>query len=229
MCYVIVENYTKEIKHKKVLDNIRLKVAQGTTNGITGKNGSGKTMLLRAISGLIRPDSGRVIIDGKELTHKAPFPDSIGIVMEPSSLWGNYTAYETLQILAGIRKKIKKEEIITAMERMGVPVESKVPVKTFSLGMKKRLLITQAIMEYPKLLVLDEPTNALDNDGVVLFHKLIEEEHQKGTTIFMASHVEEEIRSLCSAVYRLEDGSFIRGFGQGRQRDDTGGEVFHCL
>lgn len=213
---VLIQDYTKIIKHKKVLDSINMQVHGGTTIGISGKNGSGKTMLLRAISGLIRPTSGKILIDGRELTDKNPFPDSVGIVIEPTSLWGHYTAYETLKILAGIRKKIENADILIAMERMGLPANSIVPVKEFSLGMKKRLLLAQAVMEYPKLLILDEPTNALDDEGITLFHKLIEEEHKRGTTIFIASHISEEIRLLCSAVYNISEGrlngySGIRG------------------
>lgn len=209
---VLIQDYTKIIKHKTVLDGIHMQVHAGTTTGIIGRNGSGKTMLLRAISGLIRPTFGRVFIDGRELTDKNPFPDSIGIVMEPTSLWGQYTAYETLKILAGIRKKIGNADILTSMERMGLPANGIVPVREFSLGMKKRLLLAQAIMEYPKLLVLDEPTNALDDEGITLFHKLIEEEHKKGTTIFIASHIAEDIRLQCSAVYCISEGRVESGF-----------------
>lgn len=206
MYKVSIKDYTKVIKKKTVLDSVNLQIEPGTTVGIIGRNGSGKTMLLRALSGLIRPTSGTVIIDDVELTNKNPFPDSIGIVIEPTFLWGNYTAYETLHILAGIRKKIGREEIVKAMDRMGLSVDSVVPVKEFSLGMKKRLLIVQAVMEQPKLLVLDEPTNALDEEGITLFHNLIEEEHAKGTTIFIASHVAEEISLLCSQVYSITNG-----------------------
>jgi ABC-2 type transport system ATP-binding protein len=206
MCDISIQEYTKIIKRKKVLDCIDLHVDSGTTVGIVGKNGSGKTMLLRAISGLIRPTTGKVIIDGRELTNRNPFPHSIGIVIEPASLWEQYTAYETLHILAGIRKKIGKESILIAMERLGLPANSCIPVGEFSLGMKKRLLIAQAIMEQPELLILDEPTNALDDEGITLFHKIIEEEHQKGTTIFIASHISEEINLLCPIVYSISDG-----------------------
>lgn len=209
MCDICIQAYTKIIKKKKVLDCINLQVDSGTTIGIIGRNGSGKTMLLRAISGLIRPTSGKVIIDGRELTDKNPFPDSIGIVIEPTSLWEHYTAYETLHILAGIRKKIGKEKILMAMERMGLPANSCIPVGEFSLGMKKRLLIAQAIMEQPELLILDEPTNALDDEGIALFHKLIEDEHQKGTTIFIASHISEEISLLCPIVYSISEGRIL--------------------
>lgn len=206
MCFVCVQNYTKTIKNKKVLDNINLYAETGSTIGIIGKNGSGKTMLLRAVSGLIRPSSGKIIIDGQILTDKNPFPNSLGVVIEPASLWGCYTAYETLQILAGIRKIVEKEEILVAMERMGLSAKSTIPVGEFSLGMKKRLLIAQAIMEHPKLLVLDEPTNALDDEGVCLFRRMIEEEHQRKTTIFIASHMLEEIKQLCSVTYCISGG-----------------------
>ncbi len=206
MCFVHIENYTKIIKNKKILDNINLQAETGSTIGIIGKNGSGKTMLLRAVSGLIRPTSGEIRIDGQVLTDRKPFPNSIGVVIEPASLWGNYTAYETLQILAGIRKIIGKKEILNTMERMGLSPGSNIPVGEFSLGMKKRLLIAQAIMEHPGLLVLDEPTNALDDEGVSLFRQVIEEEHQRKTTIFIASHMLEEITQLCPIIYCMNGG-----------------------
>ena len=199
-----MENYCKSIKSRPILNNVSYNFEYGKIYGIYGHNGSGKTMLLRAIAGLLVPDSGSVVIDGKVLHKDMSFPPSIGIVIENMNLLPQYNAFDNLKILGKIKKTATDENIKTALERVGL--KSDLKVKKFSLGMKQRLNIAQAVFEKQKIILLDEPTNALDNDGVQLIYKLLKEEKERGALVVITTHHKEDLEEICDVVLEMTEG-----------------------
>lgn len=201
---VEIKNYCKSIKSRPILNNVSYNFEYGKIYGIYGHNGSGKTMLLRAIAGLLVPDSGSVVIDGKVLHKDMSFPPSIGIVIENMNLLPQYNAFDNLKILGKIKKTATDENIKTALERVGL--KSDLKVKKFSLGMKQRLNIAQAVFEKQKIILLDEPTNALDNDGVQLIYKLLKEEKERGALVVITTHHKEDLEEVCDVVLEMTEG-----------------------
>ena len=201
---VEIKNYCKSIKSRPILNNVGYNFEYGKIYGIYGHNGSGKTMLLRAIAGLLVPDSGSVVIDGKVLHKDMSFPPSIGIVIENMNLLPQYNAFDNLKILGKIKKTATDEDIKTALERVGL--KSDLKVKKFSLGMKQRLNIAQAVFEKQKIILLDEPTNALDNDGVQLIYKLLKEEKERGALVVITTHHKEDLEEVCDVVLEMTEG-----------------------
>ena len=201
---VEIKNYCKSIKSRPILNNVSYNFEYGKIYGIYGHNGSGKTMLLRAIAGLLVPDSGSVVIDGKVLHKDMSFPPSIGIVIENMNLLPQYNAFDNLKILGKIKKTATDEDIKTALERVGL--KSDLKVKKFSLGMKQRLNIAQAVFEKQKIILLDEPTNALDNDGVQLIYKLLKEEKERGALVVITTHHKEDLEEICDVVLKMTEG-----------------------
>ena len=201
---VEIKNYCKSIKSRLILNNVSYNFEYGKIYGIYGQNGSGKTMLLRAIAGLLVPDSGSVVIDGKVLHKDMSFPPSIGIVIENMNLLPQYNAFDNLKILGKIKKTATDENIKTALERVGL--KSDLKVKKFSLGMKQRLNIAQAVFEKQKIILLDEPTNALDNDGVQLIYKLLKEEKERGALVVITTHHKEDLEEICDVVLEMTEG-----------------------
>lgn len=201
---VEIKNYCKSIKSRPILNNVSYNFEYGKIYGIYGHNGSGKTMLLRAIAGLLVPDSGSVVIDGKVLHKDMSFPPSIGIVIENMNLLPQYNAFDNLKILGKIKKTATDEDIKTALERVGL--KSDLKVKKFSLGMKQRLNIAQAVFEKQKIILLDEPTNALDNDGVQLIYKLFKEEKERGALVVITTHHKEDLEEVCDVVLKMTEG-----------------------
>ena len=201
---VEIKNYCKRIKSRPILNNVSYNFEYGKIYGIYGHNGSGKTMLLRAIAGLLVPDSGSVVIDGKVLHKDMSFPPSIGIVIENMNLLPQYNAFDNLKILGKIKKTATDEDITTALERVGL--KSDLKVKKFSLGMKQRLNIAQAVFEKQKIILLDEPTNALDNDGVQLIYKLLKEEKDRGALVVITTHHKEDLEEVCDVVLKMTEG-----------------------
>ena len=201
---VEIKNYCKSIKSRPILNNVSYNFEYGKIYGIYGHNGSGKTMLLRAIAGLLVPDSGSVVIDGKVLHKDMSFPPSIGIVIENMNLLPQYNAYDNLKILGKIKKTATDEDIKTALGRVGL--KSDLKVKKFSLGMKQRLNIAQAVFEKQKIILLDEPTNALDNDGVQLIYKLLKEEKERGALVVITTHHKEDLKEICDVVLEMTEG-----------------------
>ena len=201
---VEIKNYCKSIKSRPILNNVSYNFECGKIYGIYGHNGSGKTMLLRAIAGLLVPDSGSVVIDGKVLHKDMSFPPSIGIVIENMNLLPQYNAFDNLKILGKIKKTATDENIKTALERVGL--KSDLKVKKFSLGMKQRLNIAQAVFEKQKIILLDEPTNALDNDGVQLIYKLLKEEKERGALVVITTHHKEDLEEICDVVLEMTEG-----------------------
>ncbi|WP_295250033.1 ABC transporter ATP-binding protein [Ruminococcus sp.] len=201
---VEIKNYCKSIKSRPILNNVSYNFEYGKIYGLYGHNGSGKTMLLRAIAGLLVPDSGSVVIDGKILHKDMSFPPSIGIVIENMNLLPQYNAFDNLKILGKIKKTATDEDIKTALERVGL--KSDLKVKKFSLGMKQRLNIAQAVFEKQKIILLDEPTNALDNDGVQLIYKLLKEEKERGALVVITTHHKEDLEEVCDVVLKMTEG-----------------------
>lgn len=201
---VEIKNYCKSIKSRPILNNVSYNFEYGKIYGIYGHNGSGKTMLLRAIAGLLVPDSGSVVIDGKVLHKDMSFPPSIGIVIENMNLLPQYNAFDNLKILGKIKKTATDEDIKTALERVGL--KSDLKVKKFSLGMKQRLNIAQAVFEKQKIILLDEPTNALDNEGVQLIYKLLKEEKERGALVVITTHRKEDLEEVCDVVLKMTEG-----------------------
>ncbi len=203
------EHVTKIIKKKEILKDISLELRGGKIYGFVGENGSGKTMLFRALSGLIRPTSGTVLLDGQDI-HRSHPPAKIGVIIENSAMWPDLTGMENLLYLSALNRYISKEEVRNQMARVGLDPENRLPVRKYSLGMKQRLIVAQAVMEKPDFLFLDEPTNAIDKDGVVIIRWIIEEEAKRGAVVLMASHVSQDVSDLCSEVYFMEEGRCSR-------------------
>lgn len=203
---VEIEDMSKQIRKKTVLSHINLSLEAGSANGFYGRNGSGKSMLFRAISGLIHPTEGTVRIFGKKIGEDISFPESMGLVIESVGFWPYYTGFENLKILASIKNIISDGDICSAIERVGLDPEDKRTYAKYSLGMKQRLGIAQAVMEKPNLILLDEPTNALDEHGVELIRNVVKEEVDRGATVLIASHNKEDLSILCSRFFKMSDG-----------------------
>lgn len=201
-----VINGSKEIKGAKVLNDIKLKLQGGRIYGFVGRNGSGKSMLFRMLAGLIYPTKGTIIIDGKELYKEINRVERVGVVIENTGLYQDLTGAENLIYLAKINDEIGKDEIRESMERVGLDFFDKRILKKYSLGMKQKIVIAQAIMEKPDFLFLDEPTNALDEQGIQLLRKIVMEEAARGAIVLVASHNKTDIELLCDTVYLMEEG-----------------------
>ena len=204
-----LQNVTKRIKENTVLDNVSYTFKSGFVYGLYGQNGSGKTMLLRAISGLINLDSGSIFIDGDKLHDKIEFPPETGIVIENMELLPECSAKRNLQMLAKIKNIADEKDIIFSLERVGLDPDSDKKVKKFSLGMKQRLNIAQAIFENQKIILLDEPTNALDEEAVQLIYKIIREEKSRGATIIVATHHKEDLKEVCDVILKIAEGKIV--------------------
>ena len=202
---IIISGISKTIKGTEILKNIDLKLRGGKIYGLYGSNGSGKTMLIRAVAGLIRIDNGSIIINGKQLHKETDFPESIGVVIETPQFWDGYTGFENLKMLASIKKQINDEAIRATLEKVGLDPGDKKTVKKYSLGMKQKLGIAQAIMESPDIILLDEPTNALDKKSTENIRGIIAEEAARGAIVVIASHVEADL-DICDIRYEMSDG-----------------------
>ena len=203
---ISIENLTKKFGDVTVIDNVNLSIERGKIYGIIGRNGSGKTVLFKLITGYLSPTGGRVVVSGKEIGKDIDFADNIGIIIENPGFLKGYTGFKNLAYLAGIRNVIGKEEIRESMEKVGLDPDSNKKVGKYSLGMKQRLGIAQAIMENPEILILVEPMNSLDNQGVEEIRKLLMELRDEGKTIVLASHNKEDIEILCDKVCEMDRG-----------------------
>lgn len=204
--YIVVNKVCKKFKTEQVLCDVSASFERGKITGIIGRNGSGKTVLLKILCGLMKADSGEVLIDGEELSEKKLHNGDIGAVIEHPGFIPYKSGYSNLKYLADIQKKIGKKEIHTVMECVGLDPHSKKPVRKYSLGMKQRLGIAQAIMENPNFIILDEPMNGLDTQGVEDIRKLILGFKEDGKTIIITSHHQEDINVLCDKVYEMNAG-----------------------
>lgn len=201
-----IVNVKKVINKKVILDSIDLKLQGGRIYGIRGKNGSGKTMLFRMISGLIFPTEGKVIIDGKELGKDISFPDSIGALIENPGYIPDYSGFKNLKLIAGIKNIVGDEKIKDMMRSLGLDPESKKKVKKYSLGMKQKLGLAMALMEDPDLILLDEPMNGLDEGTVKVVYDILEKHKERGALIMIASHDKEDLDMLSDEIYVMKEG-----------------------
>lgn len=203
---ITLKNIQLELKKTCVFQNLNFSCKQGEIIGITGANGSGKSVLFKLIAGLYSPSYGEVLINGENIVPERKIPANLGALIEEPGFINYYSGFKNLQYLASIRGVVGNQEINDTLKIVGLYEQKDQKVKTYSLGMRKKLGIAQAIMENPSILLLDEPMNALDKSSVenmrTLFRKLSSE---KGTTILIASHSEEDIRILCDKVYAIED------------------------
>lgn len=205
-----VKDYTKIIKGITILDNINITFESGKCYGLKGKNGSGKTMLMRAVSGLITATKGAVIIDGETLGKEISFPRSIGVLIENPAFIANYTGYKNLELLSCIQNRIGKEEIQKTMEDVGLEPDDKRKYRKYSLGMKQKLGIASAFMEKPDIIILDEPINAIDEAGVIKVKKMIQEAKNRGAVIITACHDAEELQELSDEIIQIAEGRIVK-------------------
>lgn len=201
-----ITNLCKFFKETKVLNDITIKIKKGNIIGIIGRNGSGKTVLFKCICGLVSPTKGTVIINNKILGKDMDIPDNIGVIIETPGFLPNYNGFKNLKFLAMIKNQISNEHIKDTIKLVGLNPDSKKHVGKYSLGMRQRLGIAQAIMENPDILILDEPMNGLDNDGVKDMRKLFLSLKEQGKTILLASHNKDDIEVLCDEVYMMDKG-----------------------
>lgn len=201
-----VQNVVKRFRDQVVLKNVLISFEKGQIHGIVGRNGSGKTVLFKCICGLMHPEEGVILVNGKRVGRDVDMPEDIGAIIEAPGFLPNYSGYKNLRFLANIRRKIGKEEILNVLKTVGLDPESRKHVGKYSLGMRQRLGIAQAIMEDPEILILDEPMNGLDNAGVQDIRALLLELKAQGKTILLASHNHEDIAALCDTVHEMDGG-----------------------
>lgn len=211
-----VKNLSLTLGKTEILKNINVAFEEQKIHGLIGRNGSGKTMLMKCICGFVKPTSGEIIVSEKVVGKDVDFPKGTGIIIETPGFIPYYSGYKNLMLLAGLNNKIGKEEICKTMKQVGLDPELKRHVKKYSLGMRQRLGLAQAIMENPDLLVLDEPMNGLDKDGVEDMRSYLLELKKQGKTILIASHNSEDIQLLCDTVCEMDKGvlSKIKGFAE---------------
>lgn len=203
---IIIDHVSLEIKKAKLLTDINLTLHSDMVYGLRGRNGSGKTVLMKCICGFMKPTEGTISVDGKVIHKDMDFLPSAGIIIEEPGFFPNYSGFQNLKILAGINASISDTKIREAMEMVGLDPAMKKPVGKYSLGMRQRLGIAQAMMENPDILILDEPTNGLDEDGVEWFRQFILEQKERGKLILLASHSREDVEMLSDEVWYMEKG-----------------------
>ena len=202
-----VEDVTKRFKENIGLDHVSLAFARNRIHGIIGRNGSGKTVLFKCICGFMKPDSGRILIDGRPVKPLAP--QDIGIIIEDPGFISSMSGFRNLQLLASINHRISSEDIRETMRAVGLDPDSRKHVGKYSLGMRHRLGIAQAIMEDPEILILDEPMNGLDRQGVEEIRELLLSLKERGRTILLSSHYAEDIEVLCDTVHEMDGGKVM--------------------
>lgn len=202
-----INNLSKEIGNELILKDINMRMESGHVYGIKGKNGSGKTMLMRAICGLIFPTHGSIMIDGKELGKDLSFPESVGALLENPGFINEYSGVKNLKTLAAIQNKVGYEEICEALVKVGLDPSDNKKFKKYSLGMKQKLGIAGAIFENPELIILDEPTNALDEKSIVSFKEIIKELKARHALVIISCHDTEDLQELSDTIFTMENGS----------------------
>ena len=207
--YLEIKNLSKSISGKSILEHIDLAMDRGRIYGLRGKNGSGKTMLMRSICGLILPTEGTIRINGEILHKDISFSRSIGALIENPGFIAEYSGFKDLSTLASIKKAVTTEEIRSLMQKMELDPDDKKKFKKYSLGMKQKIGIIAAIMEQPELIVLDEPINALDEKSVNIVKELLLEQRKRGALIIISCHDKEELEFLADEVFCLENGKVI--------------------
>ena len=209
MTTIDIKNITKIIKKNTVLDNISLTMSSGKIYGFQGINGSGKTMLMRCIIGLIHPTSGRISINGKFLGKDIEFPESIGFLLENPAFLDGYTGIENLRMLTKLNSNLTDTELNTKLDKVELTDAGNKKYKKYSLGMKQRLGIAAAVMEHPDILILDEPTNALDTNGINIVKDIIVSERNRGALVIISCHDTDLLINLSDEIFRLQAGQLV--------------------
>ncbi len=215
MTNIVIQNLSKTIKKNVVIQDISMELQSGTVYGFKGINGSGKTMLMRLICGLIRPTQGEVSINGKVLGKDLSFPESVGVFLENPAFLGAYSGFQNLKLLASIKSVADDEAIRSALSRVGLRPDDHKKYRKYSLGMKQRLGIAAAIMERPDIVILDEPTNSLDADGVNLVKSVIKDEKKRGALVIISCHDAELLQDLSDETFLLEQGRLVGHITEG--------------
>lgn len=203
---ITIRNVTKYINKRLILCNVNLMFVGGVVYGLQGPNGAGKTMLMRLVAGLIRPSEGTVLINDSELGKEFDFPNSVGILLEQPAFLPSYTGLKNLELLAAIQKKVSRQEIREVLSLVGLDPDDNRKYRKYSLGMKQRLGIAAAIMEKPELILLDEPTNALDEDGIEMVRDVITEERKRGAIVIVACHDPVFLSHISDEILSVNDG-----------------------
>lgn len=210
MVIISVENVSLTIGPAHILRDVSIQFEEGLIHGIVGRNGSGKTMLMKCICGFIRPTSGQIIVDGQQVGRDVDFPPDLGLLIETPGFVPYYSGLKNLALLAAINRRTSRERLNVCMEQLGLGDAKDKRVSQYSMGMRQRLGIAQAIMEDPQLLILDEPLNGLDEQGVQDIRALLLDLKRKGKTVLLSSHNGEDIDLLCDSVCRMAGGVLTR-------------------
>ena len=206
MAIIEIKELDLSIKKTEILKKVSVSFEQGKIHGLIGRNGSGKTMLMKCICGFIRPTSGTICVNGRQVGRDCDFPENIGIIIETPGFIPYYSGFMNLKLIADLNKKADTEQIKRAMSQVGLDPTLKRHVVKYSLGMRQRLGLAQAIMENPEILILDEPMNGLDKEGVEDMRKYLLDFKTQGKTILIASHSSEDIEVLCDTVHEMDKG-----------------------
>lgn len=201
-----INNLSLRINKDIILTDINLHIKKGKITGLVGRNGCGKTMLMKCVTGFVKPTEGEVIFDGKKIGEDVDFPSNTGIIIETPSFVPYYSGMKNLMELASLKRKIGKKEVEEVLKKVGLYEARNKMVRKYSLGMRQRLGIAQALMEKPETLVLDEPMNGLDNECVNLVRGILAELKKQGKTILLVSHNAEDIKVLCDEIYEMDKG-----------------------
>ena len=201
-----IKNVTKKIDKEMVLNDISLSLNSGTIYGLVGRNGSGKSMLLKTICGFVKPDKGYVIVNGEDIYKNNTFPKNTAALIERPNYLPELTGFENLKMLASINKKIDDTEILNTLKKVNLLDEKDKKFKKYSLGMKQKLGIAQVLMENPDIMILDEPFNGLEEESANKIRKILLEEKQKGKLIIIATHIKEDIDELCNVIFHIDKG-----------------------
>ena len=202
-----ITDLVKDIKGKRIIDHVNLHLESGKITGLKGVNGSGKTMLMRLVCGLITPTSGSIVINGKRLGKDITFPESVGILIENPAFLDAYSGFENLKLLASIKHSVGPEEIHQTIARVGLDPDDRKKYRKYSLGMKQRLGIAAAVMEEPDIIILDEPTNALDSDGVAMLKEILHDQRERGALVLISCHDLPTLQELSDEIYLMESGA----------------------
>ena len=202
---IVVKQVYKSFGKHAVLENVSFQVKQGQIFGLVGNNGSGKTVLMKCICGFLKADQGEILVNGKRIGVEVDFPESIGAIIETPGFISDLTGFQNLKLLASLKGKIERQEIMESMKQVGLQPGMKKPVSKYSLGMRQRLGIAQAIMENPDILILDEPFTGWDKEGVLRMRELLKELKRQGKAMILASHNGQDIEELCDVVHDMEE------------------------
>ena len=203
---IYVKDLSLKIKKETILSDINLHIKKGKITGLVGRNGCGKTMLMKCITGFVKPTTGEVVFNEKKIGEDIDFPKETGIIIETPSFVPYYSGRKNLIELASLNRRIDKKDIDKVLEKVGLYEARNKMVRKYSLGMRQRLGIAQALMEEPETLILDEPMNGLDNDCVEMIRGILGQLKSEGKTVLLVSHNKEDIRLLCDEIYEMDKG-----------------------